>query len=203
MINFLGADQLHTDTYWRVIEHPWNGENQLAGLFTEMEWETSPDVPLYDVEPLGNSRLYLLDGDLSAGTANIVRDWEWDPRKPDSTDSHPSIGKNRYLVFEVASRDTVYDDTLTILGFTPEQGRETGCQITGYHTKESHADPSKVHGLRGDHMIDLATNDIRTIRCCVSPGCSTRLSMNRDALPACSPPEHGIESAIRSECQGR
>ena len=81
---------------------------------------------LYDGEPLGNSRFYVLDGNVSAGVARIVRTWDWDPLYPDSELNHPSIGETRYLRYEVHAGATVYDDRLTIEGFENEEAAAAG-----------------------------------------------------------------------------
>lgn len=116
---------LNEDTYWRVIEHPWNVEQQFVGLFVETERLAPTETPLYAGEPLGQSRLYLVDGDLTAGVAMIISRWEWQPLEPDGEDNHPSVGERRYLRFEIEAEDSDRDG-LTIEGFEGAEGAIAG-----------------------------------------------------------------------------
>lgn len=127
MLNFMDLDHVHAETYWRVLDHPWNRDNGFAGLFTEKTGERRPDPAPYAGDPLGTgSRFYLLDGSLSDGVAMIVRDWEWDPLEPDSAENHPAHGEQRYLRFRVDSGETVHGDSLRLQGFDDESSARAG-----------------------------------------------------------------------------
>lgn len=128
LINFVGIDNLHTDTFWRVLEHPWNQEQGFAGLFTEaVSYQGDPPVPLYDGEPIAQfgSRLYLLEGDLSAGVAMIVEP-RWDPLDAENEHNHPSVGERRYLRFVVEAGADRWGDRLHITGAHERNALEEG-----------------------------------------------------------------------------
>lgn len=120
LLSLFPYDVLNQETYWRVIEHPWNQENGFIGLFRSSEVGIPSDEPLFPGEPLGESRFYLLEGDLTAGIAMIISRWEWRPLDPEDATNHPSIGERRYLRFEVSPGEAVWSDTLTIQGFLTE-----------------------------------------------------------------------------------
>lgn len=137
IINLVNKEHTNEETYWRVLEHPWNVANNLVGLFIEDTGGDQPDQPLYDVtdvmEPFGKSRFYLVDGDLSDGIAMIikVRGGEfathvWLPLEPDTEENHPSIGARRYLRFQVMRADNSRDETLKIEGFLTEADARNG-----------------------------------------------------------------------------
>lgn len=137
VLAFVGRDHLSTETYWHVLDHPWNVENDLRGLFLENQTGDEPETPLYDISTVGQpfleSRFYLLEGDLEDGIAMIIARYvtegarhPWRPLGPDidAHDNHPSAGARRYLRFTVHADGG--GDVLTIQGFTTLDGARAG-----------------------------------------------------------------------------
>ena len=70
-INFTNREFLHQETYWKVLQ-----ENPtLSGLFTEEIKHRVQGTYLYNGEPMGKNRFFMLSGDEKAGIARINKEW--------------------------------------------------------------------------------------------------------------------------------
>jgi hypothetical protein len=115
-ISLVIPEYIVAETFWRVLEHPWNIENELAGLWIENQ------------EPY---RFYLLEGDLAQGVGMAIHPWEpdgqshpWEPLEPDSDTNHPSFGKRFYLRFEVVPSDNMWNEQVRVQKFlTADEAR--------------------------------------------------------------------------------
>ena len=108
VINFAKKEFLHQDTYWKVLQ-----ENPtFSGLFTESVTNQTQGTYLYDGEPMGVSRLFILSGDEKAGVARI--DDEWDAGMT-------------FLKYEVSlNTESKFDDQLVIESFSTYEQAENG-----------------------------------------------------------------------------
>ncbi len=78
IINFVKREYLHQETYWKAIED----NPTMAGLFTESTMGNIIGKTLYDGDPLGRSKFFILSGNEKEGVARINEgDTGWsDPR---------------------------------------------------------------------------------------------------------------------------
>jgi hypothetical protein len=118
-ISIVSPDYLNAETYWRVLDHPWNKENNYVGMYIENDTEY---------------RFYLLDGDLSSGVAMAILDSEymaeddpvWRPLRPETATNHPSVGKRHYFRFEVEGKRNMWNESLTIERFSSIEAARAG-----------------------------------------------------------------------------
>jgi glucose-1-phosphate adenylyltransferase len=108
---------INQETFWRVLEHPLNVENNMVGLWVENQ------IP---------HRFYLLEGDVSKGAGMAIHPWDlgdgrsWEPLEPDSATNHPSIGKRWYFRFEVTSHRDMWQEEVTIERYRSEGAARAG-----------------------------------------------------------------------------
>ena len=108
VINFAKKEFLHQDTYWKVMQ-----ENPtLSGLFTESVTNQTQGTSLYDGQPMGVSRLFILSGDEKAGVARIDDEW--------------NEGMT-FLKYEVSlNTESKFDDQLVIESFATYEQAKNG-----------------------------------------------------------------------------
>ena len=104
-VNLVKKADLHQETYWKTLEqHP-----TMSGLFVEDTDEELVGKPLYEGQPIGVSRLYILSGNDAAGVARIEEDWGSVP---------PSV----YLKYEVQpNTHSEFDDKLIMESFSTQE----------------------------------------------------------------------------------
>jgi hypothetical protein len=102
VINFAKKEFLHQETYWKVLQ-----ENPtLSGLFTEEIKHQVQGTYLYEGEPMGKNRFFILSGDEEAGIARIDNEWS------DAT---------TFLKYKVSlNTESKFDDKLTIENFSSQ-----------------------------------------------------------------------------------
>ena len=107
-VNLVKKVDLHQDTYWKTLEqHP-----AMSGLFIEDTNEELVGKPLYEGQPIGVSRFYILSGNDAAGVARIEEDWGSDP---------PLV----YFKYEVQSyTGSEFDDKLIMESFPTQKVAE-------------------------------------------------------------------------------
>ena len=108
IVNLVKKADLHQETYWKTLEqHP-----MMSGLFIEDTDEELVGKPLYEGQPIGVSRFYILSGNDAAGVARIEEDWGSNP---------PSV----YLKYQVQpNTNSEFDDKLIMESFPTQEVAE-------------------------------------------------------------------------------
>jgi hypothetical protein len=106
IINFAKKEFLHQETYWKVLQ-----ENPtLSGLFTEEVKGRVHGTYLYEGEPNGKNRFFILSGDEKAGIARIDKEW---------------ANAKIFLKYEVSlNTESKFDDKLVIESFSSQAEAE-------------------------------------------------------------------------------
>lgn len=100
-VNLVKKTNLHQETYWRTLEQ----QPTMSGLFVEDTKEKLVGKALYEGQPIGVNRFYILSGNDAAGVARIEEDWGNNP---------PLV----YLKYEVETKtDSPFDDKLIMESF--------------------------------------------------------------------------------------
>ena len=109
VVNLVKKANLHQATYWKTLEQ----FPAMSGLFVEDTDEKLVGNPLYEGQPIGDSRFYILAGNNVAGVALIEEDWGSNPRAV-------------YLKYEVKENtDSKYDDKLIMESFPTFEAAES------------------------------------------------------------------------------
>lgn len=108
VVNLVKKANLHQPTYWKTLEE----FPAMSGLFVEEAREEVVGKPLYEGQPIGVNKLYILSGDDVAGVARIDQDWGSNP---------PSV----YLKYQVQpNTDSKFDDKLIMESFPTQEAAE-------------------------------------------------------------------------------
>jgi len=110
VVSLVKKADLHHATYWKTLgRFP-----KMSGLFVEDDEEQIIGKPLYEGQPIGVNRFYILVGNDVSGVALIEEDWGSNP---------PSV----YLKYEVQpNTESKFDDKLIMESFPTQEAAEAG-----------------------------------------------------------------------------
>jgi len=108
VVNIVKKVYLHPKTYWRTLQQ----FPTMSGLFVEQARGGVVGKPLYQGQPMGYNKIFILSGNELAGVARIEQDWSGYPRV--------------YLKYEVQpNTESKFDDKLIMESFYTQEAAES------------------------------------------------------------------------------
>jgi len=102
VVNLVKKGNLHQETYWKTLQ----AFPSMSGLFVEESRGEVVGKALYEGQPMGVNKFYILSGNDEAGVARIEEDWGSNPRTV-------------YLRYQVQpNTDSKFDDKLIMESYS-------------------------------------------------------------------------------------